>query len=148
MTRLHWLHSDLVQSRMDRKLVRCSNVSRLEQLRSIIQKYGPHLKKETLDEHCETHLYTLKFHLLYHVLEDLEQLGYFGTFNAFLFEIFNGHVKHAYRTTSEMRKLGTVETVSVMDLRREENLRRMKSDDIIDCFAGVDNWTQISQTGR
>lgn len=35
------------------------------------------MMKNTFDEHCETGLCTLKFHLLYHTVEDLKRLKAF-----------------------------------------------------------------------
>lgn len=46
------------------------------------------LLQETLDEHYETVLYTLKFHMLDQVVEDLKRLGSIDDLDALRHEVF------------------------------------------------------------
>lgn len=52
--------------------------------------------KDTFDEHCESGLYSLKFHLFHHVGEDVEQFGSLEMLDYLLFDSFSVHIKRAY----------------------------------------------------
>lgn len=66
--------------------------------------------------HCPSGLYTLKYHLLDHLVEDLERFGSISFMDAGPFEHFNVVIKQSYRMTS--RRLTT---------RMDETVQRMGS---------------------
>lgn len=59
------------------------------------------LVEETFDAHCEARLYTLKFHFLYYVVENLDGFGSSELLNSFGFELFETHMKLVCRSTSQ-----------------------------------------------
>lgn len=69
-------------------------MSRLE-----IEEFEPTVEKEFVS-HCPSGLYILKFHLLHHVLEDLERFGSSSFTDARLFEHFNVFIRQSCRTMS------------------------------------------------
>lgn len=85
MTRLHSTYSDLVYSLTYYKKVR---MFRWISDRTVVVQYTTFrlLFKETLDQHCETILYTLKIHVLDHVAEDLGTFCSLDELDAWPFE--------------------------------------------------------------
>lgn len=64
-----------------------------------IQRLGEMMNK-SFDEHRETGLHTLIFHLLDHVVNDLKELGSLHVLTSSPLERYNGHIKSAYCATS------------------------------------------------
>lgn len=78
------------------------------------------LMETTFDKHCETGFYTLKFHFLDYLVENLESFGNLETLGASPYERFNVHIKRAYRITSQRWVSGMLELVEVIDATRGE----------------------------
>lgn len=114
----------------------CPTENEVERLRPSIQRFKP-FGKEMLGEHCETGFYTLKFHLLDHVIVDLERLGFLDVLDTSPFERFNVYIKRACRTPSQRLSSGMEEAIRALNLRREEGLRKMKHIETIGCSAAV-----------
>lgn len=79
------------------------------------------LKKEckrVFDPYVQKGLYTLKFHLLDHLVEDLLKYGSLDYLNAGPYEYYNTVVKKHYRATSKRRSTALEETANRMS---EEN---------------------------
>lgn len=57
----------------------------------------------TFSDHCNFGLYTLKFHLLHHVIKYLQLLGTMSILDALTFEHYNVNIQHAYGQTSKRR---------------------------------------------
>lgn len=55
----------------------------------------------------------MKFHLFYHIVEDLENVGNPDVFNTTTFEEYNVYIKNAYRGISRQRCRCLEETVYV-----------------------------------
>ena len=71
------------------------------------------LKRECKDvfaEHVQKGLYTLKFHLLDHLAEDMARYGSLEFLNSGPYEFFNTVVKKHYRDTSKRKKTAIEET--------------------------------------
>lgn len=49
--------------------------------------------KDILDAHCETSLYTLKFHLLHDLIKDMDRFGCLELLRSPLYKRFSAHVK-------------------------------------------------------
>ena len=71
--------------------------------------------------HCERGLNTLKFHLLDHLVDDLQRFGSIHILSASPYEHFNLIVKQAYSGTSKRLKTRATETVHILgtDLKRQ-----------------------------
>lgn len=100
MTRMYSMYSDLVSSFMGYKCGEMTDDVRIGEMRGHIKEYKS-LLKTTLDEICEIRLYTLKFLLLDHVVDDPEQFGGLKLLDALPFERFNRQIKRAYRIKSQ-----------------------------------------------
>lgn len=72
--------------------------------------------------HCKPGLNTLKFHLLDHLVDDLERFGTIRVLSASPYENFNLIVKQAYSGTSKRLQTRARDTVQVL----ETNLKRQK----------------------
>lgn len=66
----------------------------------------------------------LKFHLLYHVINDLKQFRCLEILDPLPFERFHMPIKRAYRSTSHWQSSSVVETVGFMGTGRDKRLRR------------------------
>ena len=114
LTSIHVLYSDLLHHlsvEVDNKGL---NKPRLERLRKLVQS----LKKsssEFFSRFVDKGLYTLKFHLLDHLPEDIEKYASLSFTDASPFEQYNAVLKQFYRQTS--KRIGTAldETVQRMD---------------------------------
>lgn len=74
-------------------------------------------------DHCETELFTLKFHLVDHLADDSWQYRSLSFVDAAPFRYFNLEVKQSYIVISKRTSTRMDETVRVMD----SVLKRMKS---------------------
>lgn len=54
----------------------------------------------TLSKHCNFDLYTMKFHLLVHVVDDLRVFGTPSVFDTLLLEQYNVNIMQVYRQNS------------------------------------------------
>ena len=74
------------------KDIRCEIQMRVSNLKKkVVEIYGPH---------CENGLFTLKFHLLDHLSEDITNYALLEYVDAGPFEGFNTQIKHSFRRTS------------------------------------------------
>lgn len=80
---------------------------------------------DTFDDHCGSGLYTLKHHLLYHIMEDLWNFGTLSVLNCSSYEQLNEYVKHSYRMTSQKRQKQIMETDNNLQ-RGSRGLFKMK----------------------
>lgn len=98
-----------------------------------IGELGEHWKefksflKVPLDKHCETCLNVQMFHLLLHVVYDLERFGCLEVLDASLSERSNKNVERAFRTTCHRPCSDMAGTGSVMHISREKILRSTDS---------------------
>lgn len=74
----------------------------------IVSQYGPH---------STTGLYTLKFHLLDHLPEDISRFGSLSMLDASPYEHFNTVIKNAYRQTSQRLVTRMDEMINVLEKR-------------------------------
>lgn len=68
----------------------------------------------TLDEHCDSGLYTLEYHLVDYMVEDLREFEKLSVLDSSLYECFSVQIKQAYRRTSKMRRSRMIETVNFL----------------------------------
>lgn len=68
----------------------------------------------TFVPHCDNGIYTLKLHLLYHVVEDIETTDNMAILDASPYEHFNVFIKQSYRSTSKRIATLMDETVTNM----------------------------------
>lgn len=107
LTMIHSLYSDVVNMVMyntpDWELQH-ENVNHLEQKVRMLKRSA----KELFEHLEEVNLFTLKFHMLDHVSNDLYKFGILSFLDASAYEHFNFTIKKFIRMTS-MRKLTTIE---------------------------------------
>lgn len=72
------------------------------------------------DVHCEAGLYAPRFHLLNHVVEDLERSGSWDLVNISAFEQFIVHIKRAYMSMLQRRDRAPEGTVGVVNATAQE----------------------------
>lgn len=102
---------------------------------------GRHIKdfkrvlEATLVEKCKTELYSRKFRLLDHGVDDLEGLGCLEALDASLFERFYGHLRRAYRATSQRRGWGMENAVGVMNTNEYQKGKLLRR---TDCMPNVE----------
>lgn len=77
-----------------------------------------------VDGNFETGAYWLKFHLVYHVFDDLGRFGRLEVVDESQFGRFIVYIKRAYRTISQRQSPSMPETVGDMDITIQEGLRR------------------------
>lgn len=70
---------------------------------------------EVLDAHCESGLYTLKFHLLYHFVEGMESSGTLQLLDSSALDRYRVHIKSAYGSKSERHSSGIEENEMKME---------------------------------
>ena len=114
LTTIHVLYSELLRHLSSVVYNKGLTKSRLQTLRTLVQS----LKKNSNDffsRFVEKGLYTLKFHLLDHLPEDIEKYASLSFTDASPFEQYNAVLKQFYRQTS--KRIGTAldETVKRMD---------------------------------
>lgn len=97
MKKVSTMYSDLIRCLTEYWIDEESNGTRLMELGARI-RHLKELRKSTFERHCETVLYTLMFHLLDHVVEDVERFGNLKTLNALPVESFSVYIKLAYRS--------------------------------------------------
>lgn len=90
------------------------------------------LVKELFDVPCQAGLYTLKFHMLDPVIEDMDRFGSLELLNSCAFERFKVQIKRAYRSMSQRPGSALEENVRFVeatgqDIREGLLLREMKS---------------------
>jgi len=73
--------------------------------KTVMQFYG---------KYCEKGLFTLKFHLLDHMVEDMRKFGTLSVLDASAYEHFNTDIKAAVRRTSQRSQYRMDETVAVL----------------------------------
>lgn len=66
---------------------------------------------DTFAKHCSTGLFTSKFHILYHIFEDLLRFGTLYVLQSGWFEDYNMHIKTVYYRTLRCMNKGMEETV-------------------------------------
>lgn len=77
---------------------------------------------ETFDERCDSELYTLKYHVLDHMLEGIQNFGTLSFLESILYEHLNVHTKQVYRITSQRTQTRMTETVNVVNRNYERVL--------------------------
>lgn len=70
---------------------------------------------EVSNAYCKSGLYTLKFHLLDDLAEDVDRLGIFQLLDSSAFEQNNVHIRSAHRSTSKCHLSSMEETVREME---------------------------------
>lgn len=89
------MSSDFIRSLTDYGGGREHNILWLTVLDDRIRKFKE-IMKAAFDTHCETGVYTLKFHLPHHLVENLERFGSLKKLDGSSFKIFYVPFKHAY----------------------------------------------------
>lgn len=74
------------------------------------------------DQHCDSGLYTLRFHLFDHMVKDIHIFGTLYVSDSIPYKHFNVHIKQAYKRISQRRQIRVMEMVGVMG-RNGENIR-------------------------
>lgn len=69
---------------------------------------------ESFDEHCNSSLYNLKYHLLGHILEDVNIFGELSVLEIIHYQLFNARNEQMHRRSSKRRRIITMETLNVM----------------------------------
>lgn len=64
----------------------------------------------TFDEHCKLGLYTLKYHLVGHIMADLRISGTLSVLHSIPYDHFN----NSYKIISQRRQTSTMETKTVL----------------------------------
>lgn len=83
---------------------------------------------EDNSDHCNLTFYSLKFHLLDHIVEALLALVTQYVLDALPFKQFNVNMKHTYRNTSRRRDTGMNERVAIVGCemdRKPTDLRKV-----------------------
>lgn len=57
----------------------------------------------TFEEHSDSGLYWLKYHLIDHMVEDVRKSGTLSVFNSSLYQYSNVHTKRTHKRTSQRR---------------------------------------------
>lgn len=100
MTILHAMYFDLTIFRTGYESDGKADDVRIGEPRRHIKEFTL-LLRASLHEHCKGPLYTLMFHLLDHVRDDVEQPGFPQVLGASPIERFSLDVKREFRTTSQ-----------------------------------------------
>lgn len=116
MTRVHTMYSEIVNEVTGDGEYKIRSEEELVKLEERVKEFKRELV-ERFDDHCESGLYTLKFHLLDHMVEDIRKFGTLSVLDGSPFEHFNVHIKQAYRKTSQRRSTRMMETVGVIERR-------------------------------
>lgn len=77
-------------------------------------QYFKVLTIKTFQDFCVSGLFTLKFHLLDHMVEDMERFGSLQVLDASAFEHYNTDIKAAIRRTSQRKSSCMEEAVSIL----------------------------------
>lgn len=121
LTRVHVMYTDLVNRVMSDNNSNGWSTEDLEELRSTVLLF----KKQVwalFGPHCDRGLNTLKFHLLDHLVDDLQRFGTIRVLSASPYEQFNLIVKQSYSGT--LKRLHTRERDTIHNL--DTNLKRQK----------------------
>lgn len=125
LTKLHVQYTELTNRLMTDNFHNGWSSSDLDNIRVSISTFK-HAFWTLFGPHCSHGLNTLKFHLLDHLVDDLERFGSIHVLSESLYEHFNYIVKQAYNSTSKRLKTRTADTVSNLDL----TLTRQRSDHV------------------
>lgn len=70
---------------------------------------------QTINEHCDSSLYTLKYHVLDHVVEYIQRFGTSSVLHSSPYEHFNVHIDQAYKRNLQRKRTKTIATVSLTE---------------------------------
>ena len=121
LTKIHVMYTDLVNRLMSNNNGNGWSTGELQDLRSAVHLFKEHVWT-LFGPHCDRGLNTLKFHLLDHLVDDLERFGTIHVLNASPYEHFNLIVKQSYAGTS--KRLQTRERDTIQNL--DTDLKRQK----------------------
>lgn len=78
-------------------------------------------------KHCDSDLFTVKYHLLDHMGENIRRFRTLPVPESGPSECFNVHVRKAYRRTSQKGQTKTIEIVNVMERWHERLIQQTKA---------------------
>ena len=113
LTKLHVSYTSLTNQIMSDNYGNGWSTSDLTTLRHDISAFKINVTS-VFQPHCETGLSTLKYHLLDHLVTDLERFGSIRVLSASPFEHFNLHIKKAYGASSKRILTRTSETATIL----------------------------------
>ena len=121
LTKIHVSYTDLVNRLMTDNFGEGWSAADFSDMQKEVSAFKEDISK-LFGPHCKTGLQTLKFHLLDHMVLDLERFGSLRVLSASPYEHFNLFVKQAYNSTSKRIPTRTKETVA----RLQTALKRQK----------------------
>lgn len=98
-----------------------------------------------IDRYCENGLHTLGFHLMNHVVKDLERFINMEMQDASPFQLAKQHFTRAIRSASQRRVSGIMKAVEVMGEERKENITMCEGGGEPREFQTVNPWKQMEQ---
>lgn len=131
------------------------NKRQLTQLKYGIEQFKRSLVS-TFSDHCISGLYTLKFHLLGHVVKALQAFGRLSVIDAKPFEQCSVDMKNAYRQNSKWRNTCISEPVRMVKCRMDWTRTGLKMHSLggqketknarsIDCWRMGNTWWEIGK---
>lgn len=81
---------------------------------------------ETINELCNSDLYSVKVQLISHVVEDIQELGVLEFLNSIPREYIDVYIKQTRRRTSQRKNTRLMKTVGDMENKQEKTLRSSK----------------------
>lgn len=111
LTKVYVLYSKLMISMAKHDKKKVQNGHELKKLQMKVNRFKI-LLVETFSKHCTSDLFTLKFRLRDHAVEDLHVFNTLSVFYAASFERYDGDFKQAYKQRSQRRVTCMKETVS------------------------------------
>lgn len=124
LTKIHVLYTDLVNRLMSDNYSNGWSDAELQDLRSTVLTF----KKQVwslFGPHCDRGLNTLKFHLLDHLVDDLQRFGTVRVLSASPYEHYNVVIKQSYSGTS--KRLQTRERDTIRNLDTDLKRKRLAS---------------------
>lgn len=98
-----------------RKVILDIALAELQVLNSRISRFQKNVG-DIFADNCSTGLFTLKFHLLHHIVEDLRRFGTLSVLDASPLKYYNVHIKTSYSRASGSMKAKLEETVKGLQL--------------------------------
>jgi len=113
LTEINIIYTDIVNE-LTRPIQKVNLQQKCDKLRKKIKKWKD-LYKAFFEKYCDEGLFTLKYHLMDHLVDDLEKYTDLSFIASSPYEYFNTWIKNGYRETSKRIDSALEETVKVLD---------------------------------
>ena len=119
-TKVHTMYSDLLYQlyhNIERNGLNPQTADSLEQHIALFKQTC----KDIFEKHVNRGLFTLKFHLLDHLVEDLRKYGTLDFLDAGPYENYNATIKGFYKLTSKRKQTAFQETINKMNSSQDDD---------------------------